>query len=484
MGQFAYGFSLTLLHSLWQSALLLLVYGAVTVILKRHTPSSRRNFLYLLLLTQLILSSATFWIYYSGSENLYEPLLALDYANVFTAQPFFQTLAPWMLGVYLLTVACKSFFLLYHWNKFKANCRSTWTRPSIDMKVFTMMKAHEFGIRRKVAIWYSNAVTTPITFGFFKPVILMPVALLNQLTIEEAETLIVHELTHIRNNDYLLNYLLIITDTLFFFNPFLKIIASQLKLEREKNCDVQVLHYKYSSITYAETLLKAARFRPQSSLFQLAAVSKNKQLLNRILFFTSENNLNFRKRNYSAVTYFLVLVVFCINLFTIAEIKRNRTRRSYIAYTPTLMPGYNADKVFSFLADGSLEPSAATAVNVQAPTEQIVATAAAHKTYKHALRRVNTAWVATAENPEVQLTDANHIIPVAMTETQSEEVKEIIVKEENSVSGRSITKAYKMIFRDGRWIAEPAWMFTETKLIRDSIQILKDSIAKPFHIIQ
>lgn len=480
MGQFAYGFSLTLLHSLWQSALLLLVYIVITLVIKRQLPSAKRNLLYLLLLAQLMVSIITFWIYYSGSEKLYEPLIAMDYAKLFTAQPLFQTIAPWMLYLYLLIVAYKSIFLVYHWNKFKVNFRHTWIKPSIDLKLFTLVKAYEFGIRRKVSLWYSNAISTPITFGFFKPVILMPVALLNQLTLEEAETLIVHELTHIKNNDYLLNFILIVSDTLFFFNPFIKIIAGRIRLEREKNCDVQVLHFKYSSLTYAETLLKAARFKPKSRAFQLAAVSRNKQLLNRILFFTSENNLKFRKNNYNALTYLLILVVLCINLFTITEIKRDRTQSNF-AYIPTMTPGYNADEVYSFFTDKALAVAAPQVEKIMNAIEN------GGPALENDLKKLipsdkHLELLAAKALEEVQVDEENYAIHAAVTE--ADDTKELIINEENSLSGKSITKVYKMVFINGQWVAQPMWMFTESKLKKDSIQLMKDSIIKPFHIIQ
>lgn len=480
MGQFAYGFSLTLLHSLWQSALLLLVYSLINLVIKRQPPSASRNFLYILLLTQLTISCITFWIYYSGLENLYNPLIALDYASLFTAPPLFQTIAPWVLYFYLLIVSYKSISLLYHWNKFKKDSRHTWIKPSITLKLFTLVKAHEFGIRKGISLWCSTAISTPVTFGFFKPVILMPVALLNQLTIEEAETLIVHELTHIKNNDYLLNFILIVSDTVFFFNPFIKIIAGLIKLEREKNCDVQVLHFKYSPLTYAETLLKAARFKPGSRAFLMAAVSRNKQLLNRILFFTSENNLNFRKNNHSVFTYLLILIVFCFNLFTITEIKRESIQ-SNLVYIPTMTPGYNADKVYSFLTDKALVVATPQVEKIMNAIEN------GGPAFENDLKKLipsdkHLEQLAAKALEEAQVDEDYFAIHAAVTEDDA--IKEVIVNEENSLSGKSITKAYKMVFVNGQWIAQPMWMFTESKLKKDSIQLMKDSVIKPFHIIQ
>jgi len=478
MGQLAYNFTLTLLHSLWQSALLLLVYYVIILIIQKQYPHARRNALYFLLVVQLVLSGITFWFYFAGFENLYEPLIALEYAAIFTSHSLFEKLAPWILYIYMAVVSYKSITLFYSWNKF-TRCGKSWIRPAVELKVFMMIKAREFGIERKINLWFSNTISTPVTFGFFKPVILLPVALINQLTTEEAETLILHELTHIKSNDYLLNFLLILSDTVFFFNPFIKIIAGKIKMEREKNCDLQVLHFKYSSLTYAETLLKAARFKLQSRPFLMAAVSRKRQLLNRILFFTAHNSSDMSKRNNNALTYLLVLIVFCLNLFALAEIKSERTKSGNV-YTPSIIPGFNADRIYAYLSDRALS---STMPHVERTLKAIDNPRSTFNSNLHQLipseKELEELTEKALEEAEI---DENYIIPVSATEAQ--DIKEVIVNEENSVSGNSTTKAYKMIFINGQWMAEPIWMYTESKLKKDSTQLLKDSIVKPFHIIQ
>ena len=243
-------------------------------------------------------------------------------------QPFIEKMAPWIIALYTSVIFFKSMLIVYNWYRFKKICRSTFIKPSIDLKLFTFKKANEFGITRKVTLWFSNAVSTPLTFGFLKPVILMPVALLNHLSIADAESLIIHELTHIKNNDYLLNWLLVIAETLFFYNPFVKIIARKIKLEREKNCDVQVLQFQYPVIRYAETLLKTAKFRTNINFFPLAAVFKNKQLLQRIHFFTADQNLVFSKKKYSALSLPAIIAVLLINLFILTQVKNHNPEKN------------------------------------------------------------------------------------------------------------------------------------------------------------
>jgi beta-lactamase regulating signal transducer with metallopeptidase domain len=163
-------------------------------------------------------------------------------------------------------------------------------KPGIDLKLFTELKAHQFGIKRKVKLWLSNSINTPVTFGFFRPMILLPVALVNNISVQQAETLILHELTHIRTNDYLLNWFLLFADTIFFYNPFVTALCNKIRMEREKNCDISVMAFEYSPALYAETLLQAERIKQLIPNFQLAAVNRKKQLLQRIRFFSTSQN--------------------------------------------------------------------------------------------------------------------------------------------------------------------------------------------------
>jgi len=479
MGQLAYGLSLTLLHSVWQSALLFFVFFLVNLVATKQLPYTRRNYLYLLLITQWLFSIVTFCIYYYDAGNLYEPFISLASTPLDSNLSFIEMITPWLFCFYLIIVIYKVIYLVFHWNRFKASCPPNLIKPSLDLKLFTLVKANEFGIKRKITLWYSTAISTPVTFGFLKPVILMPVALINQLTMEEAETLIVHELTHIKSNDYLLNFILIISDTIFFFNPFIKIIVGHIKLEREKNCDIQVLNFKYSTLVYAETLLKVARFRPKNLSFLLSAVSRNKQLLNRIKFFTSDSNMKFRSKNYPALSYFLLLTVFCVNYFTITEIKREPTTTNQV-YTPLLTPGYNADQVYALLS-GKTITKAAPVMEIKMNAIEKDLPALKNNLIKiiPSEKELNDITDQAIENIEFE--EDNFVYPVTATEQDC--TKEVIVNEEIS-SGKSITKAYKMIFINGQWIAHPMWMFTESVLKKDSVPSMNDSIIKPFHIIQ
>jgi hypothetical protein len=62
-------------------------------------------------------------------------------------------------------------------------------------------------------------VKVPLVVGFFKPLILLPVGLIANLPYHQVESILLHELAHIKRKDYLVNLLQSFVETIFFFNP-------------------------------------------------------------------------------------------------------------------------------------------------------------------------------------------------------------------------------------------------------------------------
>jgi hypothetical protein len=127
------------------------------------------------------------------------------------------------------------------------------------------------GIRASVGIYLSSLVDVPVTLGFLKPVILLPVVMVTHLRTEQIEAILVHELAHIRRKDYLLNLVVSVMELLFFFNPFTRMLIGRLKKEREHCCDDQVLEFRYDPHAYVSALLSLARQHGQGGL-ALAAI--------------------------------------------------------------------------------------------------------------------------------------------------------------------------------------------------------------------
>ena len=149
-------------------------------------------------------------------------------------------------------------------------------------RIFVEELTRLFSLHKKVKIYISESIRCPLTIGFFKPLILIPLAAVNYLTKEQMEAVILHELAHIKSADYLFYLLQCVIEKVFFFNIFSRMINNIIERERENACDDWVLQFKYNSFHYAEALLKLGKLQTSSSLAMAASGKKGSMLLYRI----------------------------------------------------------------------------------------------------------------------------------------------------------------------------------------------------------
>lgn len=129
-------------------------------------------------------------------------------------------------------------------------------------------------LNRKIELRVSDVVESPLTIGWIKPMIILPVAAINQLKPNELEALLLHELVHIRRYDYLVNHALVLSRALLCFNPFIWLLHEETILYREISCDDAVRSRQETSV-YAGALFRMAQLQQQHRLAMAATGSKD-----------------------------------------------------------------------------------------------------------------------------------------------------------------------------------------------------------------
>src|SRR5580698_3020551 len=109
-----------------------------------------------------------------------------------------------------------------------------------------------------IALCTSDQVQVPTAVGFFKPAVVMPVWLLDELAPDELNQILLHELAHLRRRDDWTNLAQQIVKALFFFHPAVWWIEKKISLEREMACDDAVLAATAQPRAYAECLAHLA----------------------------------------------------------------------------------------------------------------------------------------------------------------------------------------------------------------------------------
>ncbi len=470
MIQFTYSFCMAMLHSLWQAALLMLLYIIVDNLThKNSAPLAKRNFLYATITAQLILFSSTFLLYFFSSTSFGNLSNTIQNITRSLDSDSLKIITPWIFSLYIFIIAFKLIKAVYSWLHFKHQFKTGLQKPTVELKLFTELKAYQFGIKRKVKLWLSHSVQTPVTFGYFKPIILLPVALVNNISTKQAETLILHELTHIRTHDYLLNWFLIIAETIFFFNPFVTALCKKIKLEREKHCDMNVMSFEYSPTLYAETLLLAERMKQLTPVFQLAAVNRKKHLLQRIRFFTSEKVLNQTLR-FNIVAPLIGLVLMFM-LCTAVLFQSSKT--TVQLQTATGVQNIPSD---NFIISNAEINTLVFSDNIKTEKEidfnKIVLPAIEHTN----IIVTPSSPVCEPESANAESTTLNLNYAKSIAEKENDAARQIIITEEGS-AGTSV-KVYELIFEDGKWILQPEWIMSAQEIMIDSLNRKVDSLQK------
>ncbi len=111
----------------------------------------------------------------------------------------------------------------------------------------------------------------PMVAGYLRPVILLPVSLIVSIPVSQLETILVHELAHVRRHDFIVNLLQVLIETLFFYHPAIWWLSRRIRIEREHCCDDLVVSLFGSGIEYGRALLAVEELRGRRAALALGA---------------------------------------------------------------------------------------------------------------------------------------------------------------------------------------------------------------------
>ena len=312
-----------IINSLWQFALLWLIYVLINTLLKLSSHQKYTAGL-LLQVSGFIWFIVTFIFYFHHYSQLAEIFFPLQKVysfyiaesdivsgrdNFFAWIIQIERCLPYLSVAYLVLLV----FISFKWIKAYNFTQSIRTKGlhtiQAEWRLFVAQLSAQLGIKREVKIYLSEMIKTPLTIGFFKPLILIPLASLNHLSADQMEAVILHELAHIKRFDYLFNLFLAVIETALFFNPFMALISRHIKRERENCCDDRVLQYNYNATSYAVALLQLATFQSSSYLLALQAADNKQALLNRIKRMIEKKEISFFNYRYQLIALFVIITV-------------------------------------------------------------------------------------------------------------------------------------------------------------------------------
>ena len=290
--------SQAILISLGQALVIYILTRVVLSAFKGLSPSWRYNLLYssmVMIFAGFIIAFSSF--YMSSTQVVDESLTFKPFAYSGSLPSSWKVLitnhAYWISTIYLVGLSFQATVFLIGYYRLKFSQLRNLLVPADYWTARLEYLQSSLGISRKVSLHFSGEILVPFTAGFMKPLILFPLAMINHLSIEQIESILLHELAHIKRNDYLMNLLQRVMQIILFFNPITWLLAKEIRTEREFSCDDIVLQYSHHPATYARALTLIEEHRITVNTLAMA-VSGNKKhdLLTRIKKITNMKTQN------------------------------------------------------------------------------------------------------------------------------------------------------------------------------------------------
>ena len=99
----------------------------------------------------------------------------------------------------------------------------------------------EMGIHRKIPVYSTAFLKSPIIAGLLKPCIYLPIHLISDYNESDMRYMLLHELQHYRHHDAIGNFLMNLAKAIYWFNPFVWYALKEMRNDREVACDTSVL---------------------------------------------------------------------------------------------------------------------------------------------------------------------------------------------------------------------------------------------------
>jgi len=305
-------FAWMLVHSLWQGTVLVFLVLVAEKFLESRKPQVINAIYRYSLIAFLLTTFSTFlYHFFVGQEIIKFPQVWLsDLSDNWVL----WVNRSWVIGGVVLLV--RYLFSYYFLERIRWQSGSVF--PEEWNRIFNQLKQN-LQIPQTIIFIHSEKISSAFVTGFFKPMLVLPTSWVNNLSYEEAECVIAHELAHILAKDHLYNVICNFCELIFFFNPAAHFLIKRIRFQREICADWLTLRMIPKTLEYASLILKLGEnptFIPESD--QIGFSSEKNQLCRRVKHIL---NINYTKeKNYTTwINMFFTLGVTLLLGFFVAE---------------------------------------------------------------------------------------------------------------------------------------------------------------------
>lgn len=235
-----------LLHFLWQGALLGLLAALGLTLLRNARPQARYAVACAALSASLLLPALTLASLLATPTGApVESLPVVIGANAGTANANglqdvlamrATTSLPWIVMLWVSGVATLLLRMAGGLWWVRRLQRHAWPEDGAHWQARADLLARKLGLPRNVRVRLFDG-DAPLAIGWWRPMVLLPAALLARMPASLLEALLAHELAHIRRHDYLVNLLQAVVEALLFYHPVVWWLSRRIRHERELIAD-------------------------------------------------------------------------------------------------------------------------------------------------------------------------------------------------------------------------------------------------------
>ena len=279
--------SMALLHFIWQGTAVGVVWSLLMRVLAKSSANSRYLVSCIVLAALALAPVITFAFEWHTADVPMQTSVDTFRSSTFSPGPEHITL-PQTLGVSLESwilplwaAGVLVFTLRLAWaGGHASSLRRRGTKAEPPLESIMAGLAERLGVRQKLLVLMSSVAEVPSVVGWIRPVILLPAAVVTGLTRQQLESLLAHELAHIRRYDYFVNILQMVIETFLFYHPAVWLVSERIRDERELCCDDLAVRSCGDALSYARALAQLEKLRAPAT--SLVMGSTNGPVYNRI----------------------------------------------------------------------------------------------------------------------------------------------------------------------------------------------------------
>ena len=235
-----------------------------------------------------------------NSNSIPEPDKKIDYEFIF--------ICIWILGIVIMSI-----FVLCGIIKIRLIKKSSTYQQSSNINKILDDCLDIMAIKEKVNLVYTYKINNPCIYGFIKPSIFIPMKILESISEDEFKYVLLHELSHFKRKDTLVNWILIILNIVYWYNPVIWYGFYKMRQDCEvacDNCAIKYLEYG-ENIKYGSAIIKLIQLTNESQILigTTSIVSSKSEIKKRIIMISKYEKVSWKGILFGVIVIIAVGIV-------------------------------------------------------------------------------------------------------------------------------------------------------------------------------